>query len=367
MRTGLFSLRKKIEDAVVQAEMLGPTALELEESRRIEHEELIRECNLWDDPAKSNEILMKLADSAKVVDALKDLAYKAEEAKLITQLAEMDAINHGLFKQAYNASCAVSNFLNQYEISKLLEGSYDMEGACVIIKAASRGIYPELWAAQLLSMYMRWGEKQGYRGRVVEKRPSKNGGIRSATIEFEAGYAYGYLTGEKGVHQMIKISHDGSVVHEASLASVDVIPLFLEAAGDVQIDDDDLMISVSGGDMRGPPEPAVSIQHIPTCISFQSSDERSKFANKSKALNRLKAKLLVIAREQGVSDIRKIKRDAIVDIWHQEARRYVFHPYKLVQDVKTGLQLPDLNSVLDGNIEPLVGAHINFRHAGKTL
>lgn len=81
----------------------------------------------------------------------------------------------------------------------------------------------------------------------------------------------------------------------------------------------------------------------------------------------MKAKLLVIAREQGVSDIRKIKRDAIVDIWHQEARRYVFHPYKLVQDVKTGLQLPDLNSVLDGNIEPLVGAHINFRHAGKTL
>ncbi|KAK9289867.1 hypothetical protein L1049_008028 [Liquidambar formosana] len=362
---GMFSLRKKIEDAVLRAELLAPSALELEEASQIKQEEMIREYNLWDDLAKSNEILVKLAGSAKVVDALKDLTYKAEEAKLITQLAEMEAINFGLFKQAYNASVDVSKFLDQYEMSKLLRGPYDMEGASVIIKAGSEGISAEIWAEQLLSMYVKWAEKQGYKGRVVEKRPSKNGGIKSATIDLEFQYAYGYLSGERGVHHMIRIFDNGSVLHEASLASVDIIPLFLETAYDLQIDDKDLMISSpsSHGDDQAQTEPAVCIQHFPTGISVQSSGERTHFANKIKAFNRLKAKLLVIAREQGVSDVSSIKRDAIIDMWHQETRRYVFHPYKLVQDVKTGIQLPDLNSVLDGNIEPLIGAHINIRRS----
>ncbi|KAL5812170.1 hypothetical protein ACOSQ3_027120 [Xanthoceras sorbifolium] len=141
---GLFSLKRKIEDAVLRAEMLAPTALELEEAKRIKQEEMIRGYDLWDDPAKSNEILVKLADSNKVVDALKDLNYKAEDAKLISQLAEMDAINCWLFKQAYDASLDVTKLLDQYEMSKLLHGPSDIEGACVTIKAGSKGVCPEV-------------------------------------------------------------------------------------------------------------------------------------------------------------------------------------------------------------------------------
>ncbi|XP_010246247.1 PREDICTED: peptide chain release factor PrfB3, chloroplastic [Nelumbo nucifera] len=362
---GLFSLRKKIEDAVSRAEMLAPTALELEEARRMKQEELIREENLWEDLAKSNEILIELADSTRVVDALKDLRYKAEEAKLITQLAEMDVINYRLFKQAYNASVDVSKFLDQYEMSKLLSGPYDMEGACVIIQAASKGVYPEMWAEQLLSMYMKWAEKQGYKGRVVEKCSSKGGGIKSAIVEFESEYVYGYLSGERGVHCMVRSSQDGSIFHETSLATVDVIPLFLATASDLQVDDQDLVISSLSPrgkeQINSEAEPAVSIQHIPSGIKVQSSGERSFFANKIKALNRLKAKLLVTALEQGVTNVKNIKRDAIANMLHQEIRRYIFHPYKLVKDVKTGIELPDLNSVLDGNIEPFISAHISVK------
>lgn len=360
---GMFSLRKKIEDSVNRAEMLAPTALELEESRRIKQEEVIREYDLWDDLAKSNEILIKLADSAKVVDALKDLTYKAEEAKLITELAEMDVINYGLFKQAYTSSVDVSKFLDKYEMSKLLKGPYDIEGACVMIEAGSEGIYSEVWAEQLIEMYMKWAGKQGYGGRIVERCPSKNGGIKSATIEFESKYAYGYLLGERGLHRMIRSSHNESTLPEVSSAAVDVIPLFLETAPDLIIDDSDLMISFlsSCDESRRRTKLAVHIQHIPTGLRVQSSGERSHFANKMKALNRLKAKLLVISRYQGTFDVTSIKKDSIVGMWHQETRRYVFTPYKLVQDIKTGIQLPDLNSVLDGNIEPLIGAHINTR------
>ncbi|XP_060668721.1 peptide chain release factor PrfB3, chloroplastic isoform X2 [Ziziphus jujuba] len=346
--------------------MLAPTALELEEARRNKQEAIIRDYNLWDDPAKSNEILTKLGDSSKVVDSLKDLTYKVEEAKLITQLAEIDAINFGLFKQAYNASLDVSKVLDQYEMSKLLKGPYDMEGACVIIRAGSEG-YSEIWASRLLSMYIKWAKKQGYKGRVVEKCHSPNGGIRSATIEFEFEFAYGFLSGEKGVHYMIRSSSNGSALQESSSASagVDVIPLFLNHVSDQQIDDADLIIASPSvlEEEHSQAKPSVRIQHIPTGISVHSSGERSQFANKIKALNRLKAKLLVIAWEQGISTVNDIKRDAVGDIWQKDTRKYMSHPHRLVEDVKTGIQLPDPNSVLDGNLETLIGAHINTRQS----
>ncbi|XP_042514571.1 peptide chain release factor PrfB3, chloroplastic-like isoform X3 [Macadamia integrifolia] len=297
---GLFSLRKKIGDVVLRAEILASTALDSEEARLIKQEQMIREYNLWDDLDKSNEILFELADCTKVVDALKDLRYKAEEARLITHLAEMDAINYRFFKQACNASVDLSKFLDLYEISKLLGGPYDMEGACVTIQAGAKGVYPE-----------------------------------------------------------------------TSLALVDVIPLFLHTNSDLEVDDEDLLISslsFSGEEkLISQTEPAVSIQHIPTGIKIQSSGERSHFANKIKALNRLKAKLLVIAKEKGISNVKNIKRDSIDSLLHQEARRYVFEPYKLVQDVKTGVQLPKLNSVLDGNIEALIGAHVSIRRGSDMI
>ncbi|KAK6945226.1 Peptide chain release factor [Dillenia turbinata] len=360
---GFFSLKKKIEDAIVRAENTAPAALELEEARRIKQEELMREYDLWNDPAKSNEILADLAGSVKVVDALKDLRYKAEEAKLITQLADMDAINFGLLKQAYKASVDVSKFLDQYEMSKLLKGPYDMDGACVIIKARSEGIYPEMWAEQLLNMYTKWAEKQGNQGRVVEKHCSGNG-IKYATVEFEFQYAFGYLSGEQGIHRMIN-SQDVSIFQKGCLASVDVIPMLLETAPDVDIDEKDLLVSYK--EEEGNTPRAIFVQHIPTGITTSSSGERSQFANKMKALNRLKAKLLVIARGQGVSNIKNISIDNMVNTWNQETRKYVFHPFKLVQDVKTGIQVPDLNSILDGNIEPFIVAHINIRQANDTL
>ncbi|XVF41331.1 hypothetical protein PTKIN_Ptkin01aG0271900 [Pterospermum kingtungense] len=333
---GLFSLRKKIEDVILRAEMLAPN-LELEEAERIRQEEMIRDCDLWDDPAKSNEVLVKLADTVKLVNALKDLKYKAEEAKLITQLAEIDAVNYSLFEQAYDASLVISDLLDKYEVSKLLREPYDMEGACITIKAGSGSNKSEEWAEQLLSMYIKWAKKQGYNG-------------------------------ERGVHCMIS-SRNGSARNEVSSVGVDVVPLFLGTTPDLQISDDDLILSspLLLGEKRSRTGYKVCVQHIPTGLTFQSSGERSYFANQIKALNRLKAKLLVIANDQGVSSLSRINADTIMDMSKKETRRYMFHPNKLVLDVKTGLELPDLNSVLDGNIEPLIRAHINTRHSNFTI
>ncbi|MED6170493.1 hypothetical protein PIB30_031481 [Stylosanthes scabra] len=361
-QVGLFSLRRKIEDAVHRAEMFTSTALEIEEAKRTKHEEILRAFDMWDDPAKSNEILVKLANSIKVVDSLKDLRYMVEEAKLIKHLAEVNAIDYGLYKQAYDASLGASKILDQYEMSKLLKGPFDMSGACLVIKAGSGGIYPKLWAERLLGMYLKWAKKQGYEGRIVDRCPSKNGGISSATIELEFECAYGYLSGEKGVHKLISDSPNESSELEASLAIIDVIPMFLENPCDPEIDSEDLIsLPSSHVEQKKQTGLTVCIQHIPTGISFQSSGERSNFANKMKALNRLKAKLQVIAMEQGVESIRSISKDKIVNPWQEETRSYISHPQKLVRDVKTGIELPDLISVLDGNIGPLIAAHVNMR------
>ncbi|KAH1256059.1 Peptide chain release factor PrfB3, chloroplastic [Glycine max] len=357
-QVGLFSLKRKIEDAVLRAETFASTALEMEEATWIKQEEMVRDFDMWDDPAKSNDILVKLANSAKVVDSLKDLKYKVEEAKLINQLAEINAIDYGLYKQAYETSLDVSEIVDQYEISKLLKGPFDMAGACLVIKAGPKGIYPKI-----LSMYLRWAKRRGYEGRIVDKCPFKNGGINSAIIEFEFECAYGYLSGEKGVHYLIRGSPNESSQLEASSATVDVIPMFLESACDLEIDSEDLIISspLIHGKNKRQTDHTVCIQHIPTGISVQSYGERSHFANKMKALNRLKAKLLVTTKEQGVASIKSIQKENIVNLWQEEIRRYVSHPHKLVHDVKTGVEVPDLNYVLEGNIGPLIAAHINSR------
>ncbi|XP_068664129.1 peptide chain release factor PrfB3, chloroplastic [Aristolochia californica] len=365
---GLFSLRKRIDDAVARAELAASNALEFEEARQIKQEEMVQKYNLWDDLTKSDEILSALASSTKVVDALKDLQYKAEEVKLITELAEMDVINYRFVKQAYSASVDVSKFLDHYEMSKLLSGLYDVEGACVTIRAGSDAADAELWIERLLTMYTKWGKKHGYNWRVIEKCSSKYGGIRSATIEFESKFVYGFLSGERGMHQMITKSLDASVLCQTScVAGVDVIPIFLEEAPVLTFDDQDLQICLippSGKEQHGDGAgPTVSICHVPSGIEVQCSGERNRFANRMKAMNRLKAKLLVAAAQQGLSDVKKLKRSTITDIFNVETRRYIFQPYKLVQDVKTGIQLPDLTSILDGDLEPLIGAHIGIRNS----
>ncbi|KAL9295285.1 Peptide chain release factor PrfB3 [Arabidopsis thaliana] len=357
---GLFSLKKKIKDVVLKAEMLAPDALELEEEQWIKQEETMRYFDLWDDPAKSDEILLKLADRAKAVDSLKDLKYKAEEAKLIIQLGEMDAIDYSLFEQAYDSSLDVSRSLHHYEMSKLLRDQYDAEGACMIIKSGSPGAKSQIWTEQVVSMYIKWAERLGQNARVAEKCSllSNKSGVSSATIEFEFEFAYGYLLGERGVHRLI-IS---STSNEECSATVDIIPLFLRASPDFEVKEGDLIVSYPAKEDHKIAENMVCIHHIPSGVTLQSSGERNRFANRIKALNRLKAKLLVIAKEQKVSDVNKIDSKNILEP-REETRSYVSKGHKMVVDRKTGLEILDLKSVLDGNIGPLLGAHISMRRS----
>ncbi|XP_047095418.1 peptide chain release factor PrfB3, chloroplastic isoform X1 [Lolium rigidum] len=362
---GLYSWKRRIEDAVIRVEMTASNALKWEEAQRIKHEEVLQSRSLWDNPAKSHEALSALSDAIRAVDHLKDLLYKAEEAKLISQLAGMDVINGELFKQAYNISLDASEFLDRYEMYKLLKGPYDKEGACIIVTAGSEGVASELWTEKLFGMYTCWARRQGCKQGLIEQIASTSGNIQFAAMEIESEYMFGILSGEKGMHTMINSSIENSGTEEAISARVDIIPLFLDRPLNFHLDDNDLEISPSLSECGNPGRrngATVRVQHIPSGVTAESSGERSYFANKLKAMSRLKAKLLVITTELGAPGTKMINIQAVEERYYRETRRYTFGPQELVHDLNTGIQLSDLNSVLEGDIEPFIRGRIISRH-----
>ncbi|RVW73286.1 Peptide chain release factor PrfB1, chloroplastic [Vitis vinifera] len=326
-----YTLRRDVEAISERAEEIRASAgLQQLEEELAALEMKAADSSFWDDRAKAQETLLALTDVKDKIKLLTDFKTQVEDAETIVKLTEeMDSIDTGLLEEAANIIKELNKALDRFELTQLLSGPYDKEGAVISITAGAGGTDAQDWADMLLRMYVRWGEKQRYKTRVVEKSMGEEAGIKSATIELEGRYAYGYLSGEKGTHRIVRQSpfnakglrqkeaddkskhflHD---VHtQTSFSGVEVMPLLPEESMDVEIPEEDLEISFSRAGGKG--------------------EERSQLANKIKALNRLKAKLLVIAEEQRASEIKQIRGDAVKAEWGQQIRNYVFHPTSLLR------------------------------------
>lgn len=251
--------------------------------------------------------------------------------------------------------------IRRAEIEALLNGEHDRCDAIVSIHPGAGGTEAQDWAGMLLRMYLRWAERHGYRTRLVDYQPDEEAGIKDATFIAEGPYAYGYLKHEAGVHRLVRISpFDASSRRHTSFASVMVYP-DVEEDLEVEIDESELRIdtfraSGPGGQHVNKTESAVRIVHLPTGIVVQCQNERSQHRNRAMALKILKARLYELKRRQQAEERERLQGPKKPIEWGNQIRSYVLHPYRLVKDHRTSLEIADVEAVLDGEIDPFIEA-----------
>jgi peptide chain release factor 2 len=324
--------------------------------------------DLWSDPQAAQKLLQELKSLEVQVDSWKKLRSKAEDLSILVDTAVEDKIESAEKELSQDLSMLNSE-ISSLELITLLGGEYDKSNAIVSINAGAGGTDAQDWAQILLRMYSRWAESKGYSIEMPDISYGEEAGIKSITMIVSGPYAYGYLKAEKGIHRLVRMSPfnaDGK--RHTSFASVEVIPEITEDIK-VEINPSDLRTdtfraSGPGGQNVNKVSSAIRITHIPTGIIAQSQSDRSQHANREAAMKILKARLYEMLLEERKEKIEELRGQRREIGWGNQIRSYVFAPYTMVKDHRTGAEVSDVQKVMDGNIDMFIETFLKSRQGG---
>ena len=311
--------------------------------------------NLWDNASQAQEIIKSVSEIKSSFSMLARLEDKIENAKIAIEILENEDDEALESELALNLK-ELSDTLDDLEEEIILSEQYDSYPAVVTLHPGAGGTESHDWAEMLLRMYKKWLDKKRFKYRIIDYLPGEEAGIKSVTLTVKGKNAYGLLKGEKGIHRLVRISpFDSSKRRHTSFASVDVIPLF-EQDIDIEINKEDLRIdtfrsSSAGGQHVNVTDSAVRITHVPTNTVVSCQDERSQMLNRQTAMLILKSKLYELEIKKKEEEINRVRGEKKDIGWGSQIRSYVLQPYQLIKDHRTGIEVGDVDSVLNGEID----------------
>ena len=320
------------------------------------------EPDFWNNAQQAQQDMRRLAELRDTVESWQGFQMRAHSLLELVQMAQEEG-DTSLEAALEEEAESLESELRKLEFDVVFSSEYDNRTAILALHAGAGGTESQDWAQMLLRMYLRWAERKGYKGRILDSSPGEEAGIKSALVEIQGRLAYGYLKTEHGVHRLVRISpFDASRSRHTSFALVEVLP---EAEGDieVEINADDLRIDTFGAGGHGGQNvqknaTAVRITHLPTNIVVTCQNERSLTQNRETAMKVLRARLMEVEVKKRAEEQAKLKGERVSAEWGSQIRSYVLHPYKLVKDHRTGYESTDPNAVLDGDIDALLEAYL---------
>lgn len=338
---------------------LAKLKLRSEELERKQMEE-----GFWDDPDKSQKIVQEAGACKKKIEEYDALCQSYEDAQTMLEMAEEE----GDDSMAADVKEQIDSFKEQYEklrMDSLLTGEFDSHNAIMTLHAGAGGTEACDWTSMLYRMYTRWAERHGFKIDVLNYEEGDEAGIKTVTMQISGENAYGFLRSEKGVHRLVRISpFDAAARRHTSFSSCELMPE-LDDSINVEIKPEDIRIDVfrssgAGGQKVNKTSSAIRITHFPTGIVVSCQNERSQYQNKDKAMEILRARLYQVEQEKQQAKFSNIKGEVKDNSFGSQIRSYVFHPYTMVKDLRTGYETGNIQAVMDGDLDGFMNAYLSW-------